>query len=324
MGNVKSRTVAEDVSQTGSNEHQNMDNQITIEIPPESHRVADEVSHPNPHHQLLHARVTGLYQDAITMSRRSKVKAALLKMTSILFALMVIVLGMAIAMVSVFDFEEKRYFMVIAGCLVSGIKSVVMIFNPEYRASILKQIHVRSRKLSRAVMDLIQRRSSAEEIRSALLQLQREYDELDLASFMATIAEAQTYAELRTVNERTTIPVNGMGPMDQLAGTLACHTAFTNIRRPLPTPPHQNMSAIQPVIQEQPVIQNPTISHVDGQVNGQIDGQVNGQVVSQETIQLTIHPPTSPQPSAPPMNSSRQINRGRRRAIPPTQNSHLS
>lgn len=154
-----------------------------------SHRPAEVRIDINK--ELIRDQILGLYQDAVAMSRKAKVKAGLLKMCSVLCAILVIVLGMAVAMMSVFDFEEKQYFMVIAGCLVSGIKAIIMIFNPEYRASILKHIHVRSRKLSRAVMDIIQSRTRAEELKESLITLQKEFDELDLASFMATVALTQ-------------------------------------------------------------------------------------------------------------------------------------
>jgi hypothetical protein len=143
--------------------------------------------------EMVRNQVIGLYEDAVTMSRSAKMKAGLLKMCSVLCAILVIILGMTVAMMSVFEFEEKQYFMVISGCLVSGIKAVIMIFNPEYRASVLKHVHIRSRKLARSVMEIIQTRSTVQDIKINLIELQKEFDELDLASFMATIALANSH-----------------------------------------------------------------------------------------------------------------------------------
>ena len=53
--------------------------------------------------EMVRNQVIGLYEDAVTMSRSAKMKAGLLKMCSVLCALLVIVLGMAVAMMSVFE-----------------------------------------------------------------------------------------------------------------------------------------------------------------------------------------------------------------------------
>jgi hypothetical protein len=183
-----------------------------------------EMLQPPTSMQLLLQRVSGLYEDALIMSKRSKTKAALLKLCSLLTTFLIIILGATIAIIAVFDFEEKKYIMVILGSMVALLKSIVGIFNPEYRASIMKQVHVRSRKLARSVMDLIHKTlrpdpnsnlvMTTDVVSSLLANLQKEYDDLELASFMATVAAAQTYVDLRTTLEARDLSLPGLGQKD--------------------------------------------------------------------------------------------------------------
>ena len=214
--------------------------------------------------QILRQRIAGLYEDALTMSKRSKSKAALLKIGSLMTTFIVILLGATVAILAVFDFAEKNYVMVILGCMVALLKSMVAIFNPEYRASVMKQIHVRARKLARQVMDLIHRalKSSTDEtsemdshalVSEILTNLQKEYDDLDLASFMATVAAAQTYVDIRTSNESGSLKA-----MQRAQRSDVESTAITNpdVSVVLPTAPSLQLLAqpIRPLPTPTPVV----------------------------------------------------------------------
>src|SRR5579875_3704361 len=86
---------------------------------------------PDP--TLFRQRVAALYEDALVLARHSKTKASLLKLTSLLTSVLVILLGLAIAILAVFDFTAKEYLLVIMGCLVAAVKAAAAVFNPEYR-----------------------------------------------------------------------------------------------------------------------------------------------------------------------------------------------
>lgn len=253
--------------------------------------------------QILRQRIAGLYEDALTMSKRSKTKAALLKACSLITTFLVILLGTTIAILAVFDFEEKNYLMVILGCVVALLKSMVAIFNPEYRSSVMKQIHVRARKLARQVMDLIHRTlisGSTQDhavISDILTNLQKEYDDLDLASFMATVVAAQTYVDMRTSNE------SGSLKAMQQANALVTTNGRKDITKP-------NVDTDKPLFHPTAPIEQPE-DHKPNPI-----GQTNEEPLSPipidqpEPVEPTLVPPTKPLPQ--PIST-----RSNKRPMPP-------